>query len=108
MILRHRGTSSLWLLLLLISAANSQPDAECHISVGDDKYDFSALSGDHTVSRTRSSPPTNMTDTIRFNVCKELSSLEDIDPSDQVRSPTCLWGTLANDLYSAPAGRGSV
>jgi hypothetical protein len=78
MILRQRGTSSLWLLLLLISAASSQPDADCHFSIKDDKYDLSALSGDHTVSRSRSLPPTNMTDTLRFNVCKELTPLEGV------------------------------
>jgi autophagy-related protein 27 len=85
MIIRQRGPSSLWLLLLLISAASSQLDAECHLSIGDDKYDFSALRGDHTISRSRSLPPTNMTDTLRFNVCSELSLLEGVGSGDQVR-----------------------
>ena len=88
MIIRQRGTPSLWLLLLLlISDASSQPDADCRMSIGDHMYDFSALSGDHTVSRSRSLPPTNMTDTLRFNVCKELSPLEGVASGDQVRSP---------------------
>ena len=86
MIIRQRGTSSLWLLLLLISAASSQLDAECHLSIGDDKYDFSALQGDHTISRSRSLPPTDMTDTLRFNICKELSLLEGVSSGDQVRT----------------------
>ena len=85
MIIRQRGTSSLWLLLLLISAASSQLDAECHLSIGDDKYDFSALNGDHSLSRSRSSPPTNMTDMLRFNICKELTPLEGVGSGDQVR-----------------------
>jgi len=86
MIIRHcRGTSSLWLLLLLISAASSQPDADCHLSIGDDRYDFSKLKGDHTISRSRSLPPTNVTDTLRFNICKDLSLLEGIGSGDQVR-----------------------
>lgn len=85
MIIRQRGTSSLWLLLLLISAASSQPDADCHLSIGDDRYDFSALNGDHTISRSRSLPPTNMTDTLRFNICKELGLLEGVGSGDQVR-----------------------
>ncbi|KAI0256035.1 autophagy-related protein 27 [Lactifluus subvellereus] len=93
MILRHREVSSIWLLLLFISATSSQPDAECHISIGDNKYDFSALAGDHTVSRTRSLPPTSMTDTLRFNICKELSPLEDVDSSDQCSSGT--WVCLS-------------
>ena len=85
MIIRHRGTSPLWFLLLLISAATSQPDAECHLPVGDLKFDLSALSADQTISRTWESPPTTMTDTLRFNVCKELDPLEDVGPGDQVR-----------------------
>ena len=75
----------LWLLILLLTAASAQPDSDCHMAIGDNKYDFSALSGDHAVSRTRSSPPTNMIDTLRFNVCKELSLLEDVDAGEQVR-----------------------
>ena len=85
MIIRQRGTTSLWFLLLLISAASSQLDAECHLSIGDDRYDFSALQGDHTISRSRSLPPTDMTDTLRFNICKELSLLEGVSSGDQVR-----------------------
>jgi len=93
MITRHRGTSLLWLLAFLLTAASAQPDSECHMDIGDDKYDFSALSGDHNVSRTRSSPPTNMSDTLRFNVCKELSLLEGVDAGDQCASGT--WACLS-------------
>lgn len=93
MIIRQRGTSRLWLLLLLISAASSQPDADCHFSIGDHMYDFSALKGDHTVLRSRSLPPTNMTDTLRFNVCKELSPLEGVGSGDQCASGT--WACLS-------------
>jgi len=94
MILRQRGTFSPWLLLplLLISPANSQSDANCHPSISGDAYDFSTLSGDHTVSRTRESPPTNMTDTLRFNICGEISSLGDVNPGDQCPSGT--WACL--------------
>ncbi|KAF8482977.1 autophagy-related protein 27 [Russula ochroleuca] len=93
MIIRQRGTPSLWLLLLLISAASSQLDADCRLSIGDHMYDFSALSGDQTVSRSRSLPPTNMTDTLRFNVCKELSPLEGVGSGDQCSSGT--WACLS-------------
>ncbi|KAI0298553.1 autophagy-related protein 27 [Russula brevipes] len=92
MVIRHRKTSLPWLLLLLLSTASSQPDAECHKSINDDMYDFSALAGDHTVSRTRSSPPTDMLDTLRFNICKELSLIDDVPQSDQCPSGT--WACL--------------
>ncbi len=85
MIIRQRGTSPLWLLLLLISAASSQLDADCRLSIGVDEYDFGALKGDHSVSRSRSIPPTNMTDTLRFNICSVLSPLEGVGSGDQVR-----------------------
>jgi len=93
MIIRHRGTSSLWLLLLLISAANSQLDAECLLSFKNNKYDLSKVKGDHMVSRSRSSPPTNMTDTLRFNICNELSPLEGVETDNQCGSGT--WACLS-------------
>jgi hypothetical protein len=71
-------------------------------------YDLSALSGDHTVSRSRSLPPTNMTDTLRFNVCKELTPLEGVGPGDQVRFRNTPKATLLDDRCSVPAGRGPV
>lgn len=94
---RGRGTSLFCFLLLLISAASSQPDAECHLSVGDYKYDLSELSGDQTISRTRSSPPTNITDTLRFNICKELSPLEGVASGDQVRIRTSLRALFSDE-----------
>ncbi|KAI9458550.1 type II membrane protein [Russula earlei] len=93
MIIRQRGTLLPWLLLLLISAARSQSDTECHKSINDATYDFTALSGDQTVSRTRLSPPTNMTDTLRFNVCNALSLLEDVSSDDQC--PNGTWACLS-------------
>ncbi|KAH9054247.1 autophagy-related protein 27, partial [Lactarius vividus] len=85
--------SLLWLLTLPFTETSAQPDSDCHTAIGDHKYDFSALSGDRTVSRTRLSPPTNMTDTLRFNVCKELSLLEGVDAGEQCSSGT--WACLS-------------
>ena len=108
MIIRHRRTPLLWLLTLLLTAASAQPDSECNIAIGDDKYDFSALSGDHAVSRTRSSPPTTMTDTLRFNVCKELSLLEGVDTGEQVRVPSHPQIFFSDDPRSVQGERGLV
>lgn len=108
MIIRQRGISSLWLLLLLISAARSQLNSDCHLSIGDDKYDFSALKGDHTISRSRPLPPTNMTDTLRFNICNELSLLEGVSSGDQVRIRKTQKNTLTDDMCSVVVGRGRV
>jgi len=43
--------------------------------------------------RTRPSPPTEMIDTLRFNVCKELSPLEGVDASEQCSSG--VWACLS-------------
>ncbi|KAH9007952.1 autophagy-related protein 27 [Lactarius deliciosus] len=91
--IRHRGISLLWLLTLPFTETSAQPDSDCLKVIGDNKYDLSALSGDRTVSRTRLSPPTNMTDTLRFNVCKELSLLEGVDAEEQCSSGT--WACLS-------------
>jgi len=99
---RQRGTSLFCFLSLLISAASSQPDAECHLSVGDYKYDLSELSGDQAILRTRSSPPTNITDTLRFNICKELSPLEGVASSDQCPSGTWACLSKTNLKYGEP------
>jgi hypothetical protein len=108
MVIRQRTASLLWFLLLLISGASSQPDAECHLEVNDYKYDLSALKGDKSISRTRSLPPTTMTDTLRFNICNELSSIEGVGSADQVSVRDTLQSLFRLNSCSVPAGRGPV
>jgi hypothetical protein len=108
MVIRQRATALLWFLLLLISGASSQPDAECHLEVDDYKYDLSALKGDKTISRTRSLPPTTMTDTLRFNICNELGLIEGVSSADQVRVRDTLQSLFRLTSCSVPAGRGPV
>ena len=108
MITRHRGTSLFWLPALLLAAASAQPDPNCHLAIRDKKYDFSALSGEHTVSRSRPTPPTNMMDTLRFNVCNALSPLEDVDASEQVRVLDHPCTLFLDDPRSVRVGHGPV
>ena len=108
MVIRQRATALLWFLFLLISGASSQPDAECHLEVDDYKYDLGALKGDKSISRTRSLPPTTMTDTLRFNICKELSPIEGVGSGDQVRVRDSLQSLFRLTSCSVPAGRGPV
>jgi hypothetical protein len=108
MIIRHRVTSLFWLPALLLSAVSAQPDSNCHTTIGDKKYDFSALSGEHTVSRTRSIPPTNMMDTLRFNICEALSPLEGVDASEQVRVLDHPCAFFSDDPRSVRVGRWPV
>jgi hypothetical protein len=108
MIIKHRGTSLLWLPALLLAAANAQLDSNCHTAIGNKKYDFSALSGEHTVSRTRETPPTNMMDTLRFDVCNALSPLEGVDASEQVRILDHPCTFFSDDPRSVRVGHGPV
>ncbi|KAA1473939.1 hypothetical protein DENSPDRAFT_803280 [Dentipellis sp. KUC8613] len=89
-----------FLLGSYLSVASAQDD--CRIEVSRMKYDLSSISGDHTVSRTRDTPPSSMQDTIRFNICGELNILDDVDERDQCPSGTraCLTKVNKKDSES--------
>ncbi|KAH9895092.1 autophagy-related protein 27 [Cubamyces lactineus] len=81
-------------ILTLVSALASAQDAskpfDCHITIGDVKYDLTSLEGEHTVSRELSVPPTTIEDKVTFNLCKDLERKSDVPPEDQ-----CPEGTRA-------------
>ena len=83
---RRRLQSPVSLLTLLLASLFSVSSAQddCHPVVSGTKFDFSSISGEHSVSWTRSTPPTTMQDSLRFNVCEELQPLDGIDKADQV------------------------
>jgi hypothetical protein len=58
----------------------------CKPKVGKVTYDLTALSGEHSVSRTWDLPPTKMLDTISFNLCADLKRVDGMKEGDQVRS----------------------
>lgn len=49
-----------------------------------EEYDLSSLAGAHTVTRTRESPPTKMVDTVRFDLCADLTAVDGSNAEDQV------------------------
>lgn len=65
--------------------AHALSDFDCHISVNDAKFDLTSLAGEHVINRTRSTPPTTMVDSLRFDLCSDLKTLEGLDEHDQVR-----------------------
>lgn len=67
--------------------AHALSDFDCHISVNDAKFDLTSLAGEHVINRTRSTPPTTMVDSLRFDLCADLKTLESLDEHDQVRLP---------------------
>jgi hypothetical protein len=47
-------------------------------------YDLSSLAGDHTMKRTRNTPPSTVDDVLRFDICTDLSQDEKIPEQDRV------------------------
>jgi len=95
MILRRRSTPSLQLFATTFSvffvaliAAQSDAPFDCHLTVDSFKFDLTTTSGEHTLSRTRETPPTSMVDSVKFNLCDDLKQQSDISDGDQVRLVT--------------------
>ena len=80
-----KGRILLWQLIFSIYSAFADWNCKFTVpNVGD--YDLSGLAGQHTVERTRSTPPTSMIDRIIFDVCNELDQSQ-IPESERVRVP---------------------
>jgi hypothetical protein len=81
------------LLLLLSSAVHVTAQSfDCRSVLAEElSWDLMSLSGVHTVRRTRDSPPTTMVDELRFNLCEDLTSLEDVAEGDQASLPLNPW-----------------
>ncbi|KAF8873137.1 autophagy-related protein 27 [Mucidula mucida] len=95
MILRRLPIPSAALLLsfLVLHAPYTIADEaafDCLITTESLKFDLTSLGGEHTVSRTRSTPPSTMEDSVRFDLCSELSSKGGVSQQDQ-----CPEGTRA-------------
>ena len=86
----HLLSSSLVSLLVAVVASAAQDDGEsgtpfnCHISYSDLNFDLTGLAGQHTLTRTRQTPPTTTIDTLIFNLCEDLQPQDGVDDADQV------------------------
>ncbi|KAJ7579212.1 autophagy-related protein 27 [Mycena floridula] len=85
-------------LLLLFSHSVLADDNgfDCAFNIGATKYDLNSLAGVHEVTRERSTPPTTMVDTVRFNLCHDLPINADVDAKDQCPSGTHVCLTKSN------------
>ena len=91
MILRN---SSLWqslafahlLLSLGVAAQDGNNPFDCHVRTNGLTYDLTPLQGEHTVSRTRETPPSSWIDAVRFDLCADLKLQDGVAAGDQVRS----------------------
>lgn len=73
----------LWSVVNIVSADDA---FDCHVTVGSDKWDLTQLAGEHKATRTRDTPPSQMLDELRFDLCGELKPLDGVAASDQVSS----------------------
>lgn len=95
MILRN---SSFWqslafahlLLSLGVTAQDGTNPFDCHVRTNGLTYDLTHLQGEHTVSRTRETPPSSWVDSVRFDLCADLKLQDGVAAGDQVR---CLPST---------------
>lgn len=71
--------------------ADDNDPFDCKVTLNDVKYDLSMLAGEKSVARERESPPTKMRDTLRFNLCGDLTKLDGVADEDQV-SPNYALG----------------
>jgi len=86
MILRRRRYDILILFsfIFLSDVAYTDPTFDCHVQVNGSSFDLTSVGGEHHVNRTRETPPTIRVDSLRFDLCNDLTQLEGIDENDQV------------------------
>ncbi|THU95669.1 hypothetical protein K435DRAFT_666059 [Dendrothele bispora CBS 962.96] len=78
----------LWTTSLVF--ANEDSSFSCQFSIGPKTFNLTSLTGEHTVNRTRSTPPTTMRDVLIFNLCDDLETSDKMEKRDQ-----CPEGTRA-------------
>ena len=87
--LRHPVTRIVLLTLVsALAAAAAQDDDkpfDCHITLDKINYDLTSLAGEHTISRSRSLPPSTIEDKVTFNLCEDLTRKSDVPEDEQVR-----------------------
>ena len=83
----HVLSCAFLLLSATYTGVSAQDTFDCKITVGDSKFDLTSLSGEHTVSRERETPPTKFLDVITFNLCEDLKRKDDVAEKDQVSIP---------------------
>ena len=103
------GHSSFWsslafsnlLFALGVMAQDGDNPFNCRVRTNDLTYDLTPLQGEHTVSRTRDTPPSSWVDSVRFDLCADLKLQDGIAAGDQVRS--CPNATLQIATYDLSA-----
>lgn len=79
--------SPFWPCLLALDpsiAASLVAGWDCKVAVGSASWDLTSLGSEKIVNRTRSSPPSEYVEEVRWNTCNELKEREGYDKADQV------------------------
>ncbi|RDB25081.1 Autophagy-related protein 27 [Hypsizygus marmoreus] len=92
--------------LLLLFAPSARADDEtpfdCRVTVDGVKFDLTSLAGEHTVNKSRETPPSTIVNSLRFNLCGELKKLEGYTERDQCSSGTRACLTQINVKSDEP------
>ncbi|OCH95114.1 hypothetical protein OBBRIDRAFT_721112 [Obba rivulosa] len=97
--------SPILLLSLAATFASAQDDSspfDCLVTYDGFKYDLKSLAGEQELSRRRSSPPSEIIDTVRFNLCADLTRQEEVAEEDQCPTGTRACLTKTNHKGSEP------
>ncbi|KAF8135398.1 autophagy-related protein 27 [Boletus edulis] len=86
----HLLSAAFLLSAALHVTAQDSRSSDCHFSAGDSTYDLSELGGPKVLSRTMETPPSTQEDELRFDLCADLTELENRASEDQ-----CSLGTRA-------------
>ena len=76
------------MLSVYYSLADDSQTFDCQLTeIQRVKIDFTPLisAGEQTFNRTRNTPPTSTIDSLRFDLCDDLTQLRDIPEDEQVR-----------------------
>lgn len=86
MILRsQRYLALIFVIVLNIIHAKSDSTFDCRITVENNIFDLTSLTGEHVIDRMRDTPPTTMIDSLRFNLCADLEPQGNLSEQEQVR-----------------------
>jgi autophagy-related protein 27 len=74
------------LFILGVTAQDGTSPFNCRVRTNGLTYDLTHLQGEHTVLRTRETPPSSWVDSVRFDLCADLKPQDGVAAGDQVCS----------------------
>jgi len=98
----HFLSAVFFLSAALHVTAQDSGSSDCHFSAGDFNYDLSELGGPKVLNRTRESPPSTYEDELRFDVCADLTEVENRASDDQCPLGTRACLTMTNHKTDNP------